>query len=298
MAHVDYLAKDFTPPWFAARTLLLGQNPYRVMQATGSYPFGTPFFFPLPAALLAIPFAPLNGLAAGVAFTALSFGVLGFALTREGYERLPLLVSFPAVMAATLGQWSPLIAAATMLPALQFVAAAKPTLGLAMFAYRPSRAGVIGVLVLVVLSFIVLPSWVAGWRGSTAEAVRVHSAPVTWGGGLGVLLVASLLGWRDRGARLLLVMALVPQMALFYDQLLLHQTARTRREMLALVAAGWAGGLVWAIRSPGGNGVEQPAKTIILVSCYLPALLVVMRHALSRRDDSPAPPIPDVTTPD
>src|SRR5512138_3150710 len=53
----EHLAKDFSWPWRAANALLHGQNPYTVIRPTGAYPYNAGFFYPLPAALAALPFA-------------------------------------------------------------------------------------------------------------------------------------------------------------------------------------------------------------------------------------------------
>lgn len=270
--------KDFTLPWTAARHMLAGRDPYVAMRPTGVYPFNVPFYYPLPAALLAAPFAALPASMAGIAFVALSFGVAAAALVRENTGRLVILFGFPAVMAATLGQWSPLLLASTLVPALQIVMPVKPTIGAAVFASRPSRLGLALAIGIVALSFAILPGWLGSWRAAVASAWEMYTPPVRWAGGAGLVVLAAVVWWRDRDARLLVVMALAPQLPLFYDQLLVHAVARTRREAWALVALGWAGGLAWALQgSPSGAG-ERPARTLILLTIYVPALVVVARR--------------------
>jgi hypothetical protein len=273
------LAKDFSLPWTAAQHLLAGRDPYVAMAPTGVYPFNVPFYYPLPAALIAVPFALLPATIAGVSFVALSFGVAGAVLARDHSARAFLLLGFPAVMAAALGQWSPLLLAATVAPILHFALPVKPTLGAAVFASRPSWIGIAASLALVALSFVVLPQWVTSWREAVSGAWATYTPPVRWGSGAGVILLASLVWWRDRDARLLAVMAVAPQLPLFYDQLVVHGVARTKRETWALVVAGWIGGLVWALQGQGTDGAERPARGILLASVYLPALGVLfLRH--------------------
>jgi len=280
-------AKDFTLPWTAARHLLAGRDPYTAMRPTGVYPFNVPFYYPLPAAVLTVPFTLASPTTAGVAFVVASFGIAAFTLAADDLERLPILFGFPAVMAAVLGQWSPLLVAATIAPVVQLVLPVKPTLGAAAFVSRPSRLGVALSAAIVVLSFLIQPGWLLGWRAAVSDAWITYRSPFRWGHGAGVILLASLIWWRDRDARLLAVMALAPQLPLFYDQLLVHTVGRTRREVWLLVAAGWVGGLAWAFAGTPKTG-ERPATGWILATIYLPALGVVAWRNIRRARARPA----------
>lgn len=275
-------AKDFTLPWTAAQHLLAGRDPYVAMRPTGVYPFNVPFYYPLPAALLAVPFAVVPATVAGIAFVALSFGLTALALAREDLARLPILFGFPAVMAATLGQWSPLLVAATIVPAFQVVLPVKPTLGAAAFMSRPSRLGVVLSIAIVAACFAIQPGWLVSWREAVSDAWGSYTPPVRWAGGAGVILLTVLWWWRDGDARLLALMALAPQLPLFYDQLLVHTVARSRREVWALVVSGWIGGLGWALQGTPAVGGERPARGLILASIYLPALAVIAWRHLRR----------------
>jgi hypothetical protein len=277
------LAKDFTLSWTAANHLLAGHDPYREMRPTGVYPFNVPFYYPLPAALLATPFAPVPVRYAGIAFVFVSFGIAALALMRDSAHRVWILLGFPAVMAATLGQWSPLLLAGTVVPALQLVLPVKPTLGAATFVNRPSRVGLLLSLAVVGLCFLIEPGWLAAWRGTVSNAWTSYTPPLRWGHGAGVILLATFVWWRDPDARLVGVMALAPQLPLFYDQLLVQAAARTRREVLLLVGASWVGGLVWAFQGSPNAGNERAPTLLILLSIYLPALCVVAWRHLAQR---------------
>ena len=139
----NLMARDFSWPWRAARALLQGHDPYQVVSATGDYPFNVGLFYPLPAAILALPVAPFLPAIAGAIFVAVSAGLLGWAVSTEGWRRMSLFLSAPFCMAALLGQWSMLLTAAALLPTLQFVCVAKPTIGFATWLHRPSWRGVI-----------------------------------------------------------------------------------------------------------------------------------------------------------
>jgi hypothetical protein len=78
----------------AGKALLAGENPYRALL----------YIYPLPAAVAAAPFSLIPIAWSAVLFIGLSMGLAAFALTREGYQRLPLLMSFPALTAMTTGQ--------------------------------------------------------------------------------------------------------------------------------------------------------------------------------------------------
>jgi hypothetical protein len=286
-------SKDFTLSWTAAGHLLAGRDPYSAMRPTGTYPFNVPFYYPLPAAVLAIPFTVIPLPWAGIAFVAISFGVAALALEAHQKTRAAALLSFPAVMAATLGQWSPLLLAATVAPVLQLVVPIKPTLGAAALASRPSRLGVVLAAALVAICFAIDPHWLVSWRSAVSNAWSSYTPPVRWAGGIGFILLAAFFWWRDPGARLLGVMALAPQLPLFYDQLMVQAVARTGTEVAVLVAASWAGGLVWAFQGQPNVGHERPATIPILLSVYLPALaIVVWRNVSASRDRSPDGPRP------
>src|SRR6185503_2262040 len=164
----QHIAKDFSWPWRAARILLEGHDPYQVMQATGPYPFNVGLFYPLPAALVAMPFAPLPPAVAGACFIGISSALLAWGLLAGPPHRLLVFAGAPFCMAALLGQWSPILAAAALLPALQFVCAAKPNIGVVSWLYQPSWRGALGAVALVALSLLILPHWPWEWR----EALR------------------------------------------------------------------------------------------------------------------------------
>ena len=110
-----YQAHDFTWPYQAARLLLLGQNPYTDLHLAGGPAFADPFFYPLPAALVAIPFAPLPAELAGALWAALGAGLLTYAVLDRASHLWPLLLSAPFVIATRNAQWSPLLLALSLL---------------------------------------------------------------------------------------------------------------------------------------------------------------------------------------
>ncbi len=272
VSHPQHLAKDFSYPWRAARALLAGQNPYEVMRAVGEYPFNSGLLYPLPAAIVATPLANLRPEIAGAIFVGLSSALLGWALLRDSPYRLPLFVSAPFVQAAILGQWSPLLTAAALMPTLQFLAAAKPTVGLAAWLYKPSRRGIIGGLILVAITFLVLPSWAGDWRAVVGSTNKYRGPATTL---LGAFLLLGLLRWRRREGRLFVAMSLIPQLPVFYDSLILWLIPSTLWRSLALSAASWVGYLAWypSRASPLQNEIAFPW---LVFTIYAPALILLL----------------------
>jgi len=270
----EHLAKDFSWPWRAAQALLARTNPYTVIQPTGPYPFNARFFYPLPAGIIAIPFAPLSPAIAGSTFVALSSGLLAFGLarTRDGLARLPLFASAPFCMAALLAQWSPLMVAGAVMPSLQFLGAAKPNVALPCFVYRPTVRGVVMGVILVAISFAFVPSWVLDWREALRHAPR-YRAPITYFGG--PILLLALLRWRRPEARTLLGMSLMPQLTLFYDQLPLWLVPTTVWRSFVLSALSWVAWAQWYPSRAIPTHVTI-ARPWVFALIYLPALVLLL----------------------
>ncbi len=271
-SHPQHLAKDFSFPWRAARALLAGENPYEVIRAVGEYPFNSGLMYPLPAALVASPLSQVRPEIAGAIFMGLSCTLLGWAILRDCPYRLPLFLSAPFVQAAILGQWSPVLTAAALMPTLQFLAAAKPTVGLAAWIYKPSRRGIVGGLILVALAFLVLPGWLGDWLAVAGGTSKYRGPATTL---LGCFLLVGLLRWRRREGRLFIAMSIIPQLPVFYDSLILWLIPSTVWRSLALSAASWVGYLAWYPHhaSPQQNEYAFPW---LVFTIYLPALILLL----------------------
>ena len=271
-SHPQHVAKDFSFPWRAARALLEGHNPYETIRAVGEYPFNSGLLYPLPAALVATPVSQLRPEIAGALFIGLSSALLGWAILRDCPWRLPIFLSAPFIQAAILGQWSPLLTAAALMPTLQFLAAAKPTVGLAAWIYQPSRRGLIGGLILVALAFLVLPGWLGDWREVVGSTNKYRGPATTV---LGSFLLLGVLRWRRREGRLFVAMSLIPQLPVFYDSLILWLIPSTLGRSLALSAASWVGYLAWYPHhaSPLQNEIAFPW---LVFTIYAPALVLLL----------------------
>ena len=274
------LGEDFTWPWRAARALLSGLDPYAVIRPVGPFPFDAYFKYPLPAALVAIPFASLPAEAAGALFIGLSVALLAWALTRESWERLPILLSGCVASAVKSAQWSPLLAAALLLsPWAVGLGVLKPNLGVPMFLARPSWRAVAAGAGLLALSLVVQPTWPVEWLRVLRTGLEAHyMSPAAGGPGLlalGPLLLLGLLRWRRPEARLLVALACVPQVPTFYDQLFLLLIPRTFRES-ATTALLSAVAYMYLFSRP--SLTHERTATWILLTVYGPALLLVLRR--------------------
>ena len=278
MQHRVDAAPDFEYVHTAARIFLNGENPYHVMEGPrGSpAPFDQPLFYPFTTLLLAFPLAAFPLAAATGLFIGLSAAALAYCITKDGMWRLHVFASAPFVVAATVGQFSPLLSLMAFVPALGFLAAVKPNLGLALFLRSPTITTVIGSLLLLAVSIAVFPTWPTDWLESLRRSVSddTHRVPVLQMGGFALLLSA--VAWRRPAGRLLLVLSLIPQALLFYDQLLLWLIPRTRNQSVVLTAASQLGMMVWYFSLAPDQNPVPAAYPLIVPFVFLPALGILL----------------------
>ncbi len=267
-----FRGQDFGIFWTAARILLSGGNPYHaIVLADG----GPAFFYPIPALVLVAPFAALPVHIAGPGFVALSCGLLAFVVTRDGWWRLVMFLSGSMLCSVTAAGWSPLVTVAFFATGAMWLGAVKPNIGLAMLAHRPSLRAALIMLAVAVVSLVVLPTWPLDWLASV-RASRVHFAPIVAPGGFLLLLAA--LKWRRPEARLLLAMALLPSSPVVYEALPLFVIPATWRQMLILSATTM--GAYLSTRTYAGDvfSFMQHGRSLVVWTCYLPALVMVLRR--------------------
>jgi len=280
---------DFDVMWLAGRALLAGRDPYAAVAAG----FHWPLHYPLPAAIVTLPFVALPQVWAAAAWIAFGFGILAYFLTGRGWWALLCLASYPAVDCAQIAQWSPLVTTIAFVPSLAFLSVAKPTTGAAIaiaYANRTLERNVFlraaGIaFALLVVSFIARPTWPNEWRQSIANAY--HFTPIVFRPG-GVFLLAALLRWRRPEARLVALFAFMPQSMAPYDAMPLLLTICTRREALTVAWLSYLG--LPFLQTRIGTGVEfttavEHNAPILLLTVYLPALVLVLRRA----NEGPAP---------
>jgi hypothetical protein len=272
---------DFDQIWFAGRALRNGQDPYVVIGPGREFDW-YPFFYPLPTALFGIPFSLLPLIWARIVFAGASAGLFAYALTSDGYARLPVLLGMAFLYAIVGVQWSPLLAAALVIPSLGWALPLKPNIGLAIGAVARSRTTIVtavasGVL-LALVSWIVLPTWVQEWRAALAVGAVKFQVPLLTLGG--PLLLLSLLRWRRWDAQLLLAYACVPHTPLVYQMLPLALIPATLREAIAfaLLSDVAVFAQTWLVpRASDGVG-EIAAARVLNFAIFLPCLVMVLRR--------------------
>jgi hypothetical protein len=276
--------RDFAPVWYAGRVLLEGGDPYASIGPGLAFSWPWPLYYPLPAALLAIPLTPLpQSIAMGV-FSALGAGALAWALS--GRELAPLLAFLSVCVwdAIAAAQWSPMLAATFALTPLSVVLVAKPTAGAALFAARPNRWGLWGAGVLLAVSFLLRPDWLGSWLDSISGARDVSGTkfpsviPATLPGG--ALSLAAWLRWRRPEARLVGALACVPLTMAPYESVFLFLVPRGWRQSLALVALSNVA-VAWMYFAPAEPQMTARMRffgTVLVWLMYLPATMMILRR--------------------
>jgi hypothetical protein len=275
---------DFEQIWFGARALMSGADPYTVVPTTGTR---FPLFYPLTAVLVGVPFAALPFAAARVLWAAASGAVFAWAALRYGRGLPVALLSASFLNAIVQGQWSPLLTAAVVVPSLSWALGVKPSIGAALFAAFPSRRAVIGGLALLGLTLIVSPAWPSRWL--EALPASTHMVPLLVRPG-GFLLLLALIRWRQPEARLLAVLACVPQTIGLYETLPLFLIPRTRWQGYALAGSSYVAAFSQVAAVPRLPGMTLDAVLadrwpFLFVCLYLPALVMVL---LPRPVEGPA----------
>jgi hypothetical protein len=285
---------DWDETWAAGRALLDGLDPYASL-ANGytAGQFNYPLVYPGPAVLIAVPFALLPLQSALWVWGGIGTAALTWALLARGWWGLLGLCSAFYIHALLSVQWSPLLCAAVAVPAIGFVWAAKPTIGAALFAGWPSRPAIIGGIAITILSFLLIPGWVRQFLG--ASLAMPHTTPPVMRPG-GFLLLLSFLRWRRPEARMLGVLALVPQTTLLYEMVPLLLIPRTRREMVVIVGLSIVAG-AFAFQADPSHHLTAAITglwPVFLLLSYLPCVcLVLMRENVSNTPNEEQP----MTTP-
>jgi hypothetical protein len=284
---------DLGQVWAGSRALLNGQNPYEVVGPGRPFQWPWPLLYPLTAMMTLMPLAMLPLRWTDPLFVAIGFGLFAWAVTarRVTTPAVLALVSVPGLMTLQTSQWSPLVAAAALLPWLGWVLIAKPTIGLAFFAAFPRWTTAVGCAIVLILSFVIWPGWVADWRSTFASAPHIV-APVTRPGG--VLVLLALLKWKRPEARLLVALGCIPHTTVPYETIPLFLVPQTWRQAWIL----WGGALLAYVgqlwTGPYSTQIEywtSGAHWIVAVM-YLPCTaMVLMRPNVWPAREHPTLPI-------
>jgi len=281
---------DFDQLWHAARALLGGENPYTVVGPGRAFPWLWPLYYPMPAVLYAIPFTLVPVVSARIAFSTVAAALLGWAVGPRVRTHWPVLLSAAYIISASRAQWAPMLLAAAWIPALGFLITAKPNVGLAAVASLNRSTIVLtvaGCAAVLVLSFLVRPDWIFGWRESIRTAPHIQSAVTLLPAG--PLLALAALRWRRADARLFLALAVMPHTPSLYDLLLLFFVCRTRRETMALALLTQS--LYWGIVLFGSfntfdayaEGLGRAAVFVV----YIPVLVAILFRPNVATDPAP-----------
>jgi hypothetical protein len=272
---------DFDQVWFAAQALWQNQSPYDLIGIGKAFEWKWPFYYPLPVVVLTSPLGLVSVFLARAIFAGLSVGALAWHITRDGWERVPLFASMSFLVSVQLVQWSPLMTAALLAPALSWVGIAKPNWGVAIMASSSSTRSwwplILGGGTLVGAAFLLQPGWVGEWL-AVVQSAGHFDIPVTLP--FGFLMLAAAARWRQPEARLLLVLACVPQTPGFYDALMLFVIPRTLKESLTLVGCSYVVLMAMLFNEPFASDaawMEHIAR-FTLWFMYLPCVVMVLRR--------------------
>ena len=262
---------DFDVLYDAAIHLLRGENPYPI--ATQWFPY------PLPAVLLAEPFTAIPPGTARLIFDVLVGWAFVFALWRyRGTFALVAVLSGSYLFALWNSQTTPLMVAASLVPALGFLLAVKPNTSAALWLARPSLIAVLGVSAFLLLSLLLLPSWPRDWWRALLQDNTDLVPPILRPFGLILLLAA--LRWRSPEGRLLLAIAFIPQNTLPHELVSLALIPANLIEMGIYAAGSWVAVAVAADRMhlPGITQWTAASWPVTLCAVYLPMLYLVLRR--------------------
>ena len=280
----DTKSRDFDQVWVAANALFAGRNPYLEIGPGLSFEWPAPLYYPLTAAIVVAPIAPLARSVAAVVFAALASGAFVWAATRRSLAPAVVITSASAAFAAEAVQWSPLLAAAYGIPWLGILLSAKPTIGFAVWVARPTRVAFVGTLLLLLVSLALLPSWPADWMAALRHTSlgtaggTPYLAPVGTLGGF--LTLALLLRWRRPEARLVLALACMPQTPLLYETVPLFLIPTTIKEGGVLWLGSWLAVLWVSWFGPYETDLARFTMSARAVGwcLYLPCVVMILRR--------------------
>jgi hypothetical protein len=296
---------DFDIQVFAARSLLAGENPYHSVGPDASRHWPSPYYYPLPAAFLALPLVWLSLGVIRVVFVLAGTGVLAWIASRFGLRYAPLFLSGAFLHNVMVGQWGILLTAALLAPGLAWIVALKPNFGAVFAVARWDRRYLVWLVApaaaLMVAALLLVPSWPFDWFAAV-RSEPAHS-PLLFAPG-GFLLLLALVRWRTFEGRLLAGLAVIPQSGLLYDALPIWLIARTQAQGWILTTLSLAAlklqGIMYGMHGLGLESVLEPDfvrrfnvfreafAPVIIALVYLPALAIVLWNGWIARSVPPS----------
>lgn len=274
---------DIMQSWAGAWVLRRGGNPYTAIGPNGTFMhWPWPLFYPVPALILTMPFTVFPPGLFRPVFLGSSSAWLAYVVTRRDLWRLAVLASAAFLGAIAAGAWEPLLVAAALTPGACATYLAKPNVGLVLASGLPRRrATYVGIGVaaaLFLVSLIVRPGWISEWREALSAGTHL-TGPIMRPGGF--LVLAALAKWRRADARLLVLMASVPQSMILQAALPLFLIARSRTETIVLAMLSfipYAVQLHYAAQNTLFPELTQHTGTMMVPCLYLPCLIMVLRR--------------------
>jgi hypothetical protein len=278
---------DFDQVWTAARFLAAGQDPYAQIgpHLGAALRVEWPLFYPLTTVVGALPLQQLPLTAARGLFVGAGTVLFTSVLLRGGWWSGLWLLGYVYGQAIHLAQWSPLLAAAALVPGLSGLLALKPQSAtvwvLATMSWRlAAQVAVVGLLLLA-CSLVLMPDWIPTWQAQVRGATFVRPLvvrPLAW-----PLLLALLLRWRRFDARLLAALAVTPMTPGLYEMVPLGLIPRGRRECV-VATVGTVVAFTVAAHGSQIDGLATPPavwdriRDAVIVGCCYPTLAIVMRR--------------------
>jgi hypothetical protein len=266
---------DIGIPILGLKNFLSGQSAY----GTFFYNDVPAVSYPFTAMLALYPFSFLPLYLIAPIFCMFISSIFAYALMYDGtIWRLWVLLSVPFFSALHSVQFVPLMAAAILLPSLLPASAIKPQLGIVLISAGTwSRKTIMATFLFIISSVIIYPTWPIEWieNGNLSH----YDATIPVFHGIGCILLLSCFKLRDKNARMLFFMSLVPQ-RLWYDQLMLCLIPETGRQLNILLAGSWLSLLLSLLNSgPGWSSGKQDSAswTYVIALQYFPALLIIYR---------------------
>jgi hypothetical protein len=262
---------DLFFPFCGASALLQGSDPYGeacLIKYQGRiYPPN-----PMTTVLVAVPFAALGVLGSIILWSCIT-GLLVFGLLKDGaWWRLLTLLSAPYWEAFLTLQWSPLILAIALLPALLPLAFVKPQTGLPVILTNMTWRRVVACGLFLAATLAVDMSWPLRWLaqiGSYDGYIPLLAFPV------GMLLLLAIARWREKSAQFLLLMAIVPQRGI-YDLLSLWSLLETPKQLIIVNGLSWLLYIMVITEMP----IPFPILSVLLI--YLPILAIILHISITK----------------
>jgi hypothetical protein len=266
------MASDFDFVWIGLHALVHGQNPYKAVAEANVRGY---LYYPMPALIVAAPLGLVSAAVARIIFAAVGMAALAYAASGRRGALFVGVFSASALVGALGGQWAPLLTAGVAVPWLSALWITKPSIGLALMIGYPRRECIIGGVVLLIVSFLVLPTWVGDWMASLGQPQ--YLPPILRPGGF--LLLLALLKWRRPEGRMLAALTVIPHVTTLYETLPLFLIPANRFQGYILLALTFVAAAVEAWVVPGGTLDQQVTGRwpVLLVLVYLPALVMLLR---------------------